>query len=152
MVKRTTTGRRSAYQSPPDNVFKMPKNLIRRVVFGPVNLSLFLNDVVVKGFGPEIVINFIRNKRSFALALTELTEVELLAIKELLMAAFDIAEPIVKERDRIANESRDTEAAFTRSYRMLPSVFIRPGTQSLNGQELLLRPVTTIKENESDRS
>lgn len=78
--------------------------------------------------------------------LTRMTEPELLAIKQLLDQAFELALPVVRQRDEEANEAfNEGDDSFERVYRQVPKLVYREGAvkeymQSLrNGPEDLPR-------------
>jgi hypothetical protein len=73
--------------------------------------------------------------------LTALTHEELLAMRELFNFAFDLAEPVILLRDRIAQDAFDKgDDSFIRVYRQAPQLIIREGTIRQDGESLRERP------------
>jgi len=67
--------------------------------------------------------------RSMHLNLTDLTEAELKAVRSFFILAIDAAEPIVKARDRAAEDAWriDRDDTYFRQTRSLPNVVVRNG-------------------------
>lgn len=77
--------------------------------------------------------------------LTGLTEAELECTYELIKMAFDLARPIVLERDRKADEAyANGDDSFSRSYRQLPQFVVREGAFGEDGQGVLQRLASSI--------
>lgn len=79
--------------------------------------------------------------RAFIFNITALTHVELLKLKELFDMMFEIAEPIVKERDQAAQDAfQRGDDSFVRLYRPVPRLVVRPRTLTADGEGVLQRP------------
>lgn len=69
------------------------------------------------------------NARPVQMNLTSLTADELNMTREFYNLLFDLAEPIVQERDRVAQDAYDNgDDGFARIYREVPQVVVRTGT------------------------
>ena len=74
------------------------------------------------------------------LGLTTLTHAELRGLKELIDLAFELAEPVVQERDRVAQDEFDKgNDSFERLYRRVPTLVVREGAKRENNDSLRQR-------------
>lgn len=72
--------------------------------------------------------------------LTALTMEELDMLREFFRVAFDTAEPIVRERDRMAQDAlAEGNDSFSRVYRQVPQLVVRPRTEREHGESVLDR-------------
>jgi len=92
--------------------------------------------------GPTIRLYVPRpNARDFSLNITALTEEELLAFEEFMAFLFELAKPVVRERDRIASEAlADGDDSYTRVYRQAPQFVVRQGAKPADGEGVLRGP------------
>lgn len=97
-----------------------------------------LRDIQV---GPNVRIDYKPNHgyKIFGIELTALTEPELAAFKKIMNLAIDLAEPVVKERDRLAKLEDPNSSTNGRVYRALPEVAIREGAFTPYRQGVQLR-------------
>ncbi len=73
--------------------------------------------------------------------LTRMTEPELLAIKQLIDQAFELALPVVRQRDEEADEAfNEGDDSFERVYRAVPKLVFREGAVAAYMQSLRNRP------------
>lgn len=88
------------------------------------------------GYGVKIIVPNISHPRyPIHLRLTSLTEKELDLLEKFLKLAFDLARPIVKERDRVAREAAESgDVSFGRTWRQEPQFVIRDNTELLEAQ------------------
>lgn len=107
---------------------------------------------IVKEFGPTYRLYLPRpGARAMSFNITALTHEEFLALKEMFQYLFDISEPIILERDRIANAAFDKgDDSFARSYRQIPQLIIRERKVGKDGQGLHERPVDLPDGDESE--
>lgn len=121
----------------------MPKNTLWQVDLPAILTSVWEGYVEREGFGPSVSISFIKNGRILTVELTEMTEPEIMAFKEVINAGIELAIPICIGRDKKANElnAANADDIFPRLYRSVPKVVARPRTVGLDGAQLLLRPV-----------
>lgn len=76
--------------------------------------------------------------RPYTLNLTAMTEEELKMTRDMFKLCFDMAEPIIKARDKKAAEAYATgDDSFVRSYRQVPQFVIRAGAFRENSKSLL---------------
>ena len=74
------------------------------------------------------------------ISLANLTEAELDTLKELFDLAFELAKPIVQERDRVAQDEFDKgNDSFDRLYRRVPTLVVREGAKRENNPGLRQR-------------
>ncbi|HEY6021730.1 MAG TPA: hypothetical protein VIY48_18230 [Candidatus Paceibacterota bacterium] len=88
--------------------------------------------------GPSIKMNISRGSgRPIVIDATSLTMEELLQLRKAFNLLFDLAEPIVRERDRVAQDAYDKgDDSYTRSYRSVPRFVIREGEIGPDGQSV----------------
>lgn len=73
--------------------------------------------------------------------LTRMTEAELLAIKQLIDQAFELALPVVRQRDEEANAAfNQGDDTFERVYRAVPKLVFREGAVAAYMQSVHERP------------
>lgn len=78
--------------------------------------------------------------KSRFISLTGLTELELAELRNVINLACDLAEPIVRFRDKVAKHgSEQGDDSFARLYRAVPEVFTRQGAKPEDLQELRSR-------------
>ena len=84
--------------------------------------------------------------------LTALTTDELHKFREFLNIAFDLAEPVVAQRDRIAQDAfNEGDDSFARSYRQIPQLVIREGAVGQDDEGVYFRPDDLPSGDESGR-
>jgi hypothetical protein len=67
-------------------------------------------------------------RRPISLNLTSLTEPELDAMRTIINLAFDLALPVVRDRDKVAKDAQKAgDDSFARVYRQIPVLVIREG-------------------------
>lgn len=67
-------------------------------------------------------------RRAVSLNLTALTSAEIVLMREFYNLLFDLAEPIVRERDKVAqNAYENGDDSFARIYRQVPQLVVRSG-------------------------
>lgn len=103
----------------------------------PFNVSILIGDNSVGGekissytgeYGEDVSISLYGKSVRFQLPLTTLTSEELAACKQIFDMAFANAQPIVAERDRIAQEALDEgDDSYSRIYRAVPTLLVREG-------------------------
>ena len=77
----------------------------------------------------------IQNRPSVTWNLTSCTEEELVALKELIDTAFEWALPIVRERDKEAQDAFENgDDSHGRIYRQVPKLVYRTGPESQHGE------------------
>jgi hypothetical protein len=90
--------------------------------------------------GPNVHVAISAFRGSIMLKLTALTEEELLTMRRLLEAAFDMAEPLTKHRDEVAEHAfREGNDSYIRIYRRVPELVVRPRAGGEYGKELRQR-------------
>ena len=96
-------------------------------------------DVEVKEEGPTVRILMPSHRGPTVVwDLTYLTEGELDKLREFFELAFTTAAPIVRERDRIADEALARgDDSFSRSYRRVPQLVVRPRQEPAHGEGVL---------------
>jgi hypothetical protein len=92
--------------------------------------------------GPTLRLMFVKNGRPIYWTLTALTSDELDKLKTLLDMAFDIARPIVEERDKAAQHAYDTQGddSIARLYRAVSRLIVREGAITENSTSVRQRP------------
>lgn len=81
-----------------------------------------------------------KNGRTLFQDITALTLPELEMLREFYNLLFDLAEPSVRERDRIAQDAYDKgDDSYARSYRPVPQFVVRKGTVKPYGEGVLHR-------------
>lgn len=69
--------------------------------------------------------------------ISAMTSEELEAARKFFNHLFDLADPIVRERDKVAKDAYDKgDDSYTRSYRQLPQLVIRQGQESRHSESL----------------
>jgi hypothetical protein len=92
-----------------------------------------------KGSGPDVVLFLPRPGRipDVAINLTNLTEPELTALSDLFEAAFIWARPVVRQRDKEADDAwQNGDDSYSRSYRPLPTVVYRKRPEYEHGESV----------------
>lgn len=75
------------------------------------------------------------------LGLTECTEEELLAMKELFDKAFELALPTTRRRDKVAHDAfQRGDDSYARSYRQIPQLVYREGALGTHSEGVQERP------------
>lgn len=93
---------------------------------------------------PDIKLLHTTQQSRYALNLTALTELELLAYKKLVDTTIDWALPIVRERDANAAAAFEQgDDRYPRSYRPLPQLIFRKGNEQAHWEELRKRSERT---------
>jgi len=95
--------------------------------------------------GDDVVLCFpkksYRRNTGPAISLTNLTYLELQTLRKLFDLAFEWAEPIVQERDRVAQDAFDQgDDSFERLYRRVPNLVIRKRPKRENSDGVRERP------------
>jgi len=82
-----------------------------------------------KELGPTVRLVLPRpNGRAVTMNLTAMTGPELQMMREFYDLLFDLAEPVVRERDKVAQDAFNSgDDAFARIYRQVPQLVIRSG-------------------------
>ena len=102
--------------------------------------------------GTNYRLTFTSNRRSIDYYLTSLTEAELDAIRGIFEFAFELAYPIARERDRMAQDAfTDGDDSFTRIYRPAPQFVVRDRTAAEHDQSLLDRSRAAFDRKRSGR-
>lgn len=74
--------------------------------------------------------------------MSAMTLAELEATRQFFNALFDLTEPVVRERDKVADDAfKQGDDSYTRSYRDAPQFITRPRPKRANGEGVLQRPV-----------
>jgi hypothetical protein len=82
-----------------------------------------------RGSTYRILITRSTGGRPAQLNLTALTHEEFLIFKEFMLMAMDLAEPVIKLRDKVAQDAFDKgDDSFARIYRQVPQLVVREGT------------------------
>lgn len=90
--------------------------------------------------GPTIRLSFPKNGRILNYTLTSLTSEELALFRELMNLALDLAEPIVEQRDKAAQDAYENgDDSFVRIYRQVPRLVVRDGALRANSGSLRKR-------------
>lgn len=92
--------------------------------------------------GATIVLEFqIRwMSRALTLNLTNLTHQEILLMRRLLNMALDLAEPVVIDRDKVAQDAKEAgDDSYARVYRAVPQIVVRESKIVAHGPGLLRR-------------
>lgn len=88
----------------------------------------------------QLQLDLNRMRRPVGLNLTNLTLVELEALRTIVNLAFDLAEPVVKDRDKVAQDAKDSgDDSYARVYRQVPEFVVRPGKVLAYGEGVLGR-------------
>lgn len=92
-----------------------------------------------KESGPTVRVLMPQHRRPTVMwDLTFLTEDELNKLREFFELAFNTAAPIVRERDRIANEAlKRGDTSFARVYRRVPQMVVRPRQEPAHSESVL---------------
>ena len=100
------------------------------------------NDDEVSEVGRDIRLLLPRpTGRPITFNITALTHEELIEMKKFFNLLFDLAEPIILDRDRRAQDAFDQgDESFMRSYRQVPQFVVREGTNGADDQGVHERP------------
>lgn len=81
--------------------------------------------------GPTVIVQMDigrGGRRPVYLNLTALTEAELRAFRDVMNFAFDLAEPVARDRDEVANRAKEAgDDSYARVYRAVPQFIVRAG-------------------------
>lgn len=123
------------FRRPPPGLSKkkaLDADVIIAADIGPCNVICKVMDKDTKqhdGSGPEVYLNLKRGDGTrMGINLADFTEDELRAFGTAIIAAIQKAMPLVKQRDKEAEEAAiNGEALFPRSYRSSPKITRTPG-------------------------
>lgn len=132
-TRRTDLGKSDAQMSP--NRFAWLKSVLGQLVIMVHATADVEDDFDVKILYPQ------PRSRGIYFDLTSMTGAELDAFEKLITTAVGWARPIVKERDRRAQEALDRgDDSFPRVYRPIPQLIFRKGHERAHWEELRQRP------------
>lgn len=90
-----------------------------------------------KGDNITLLITIPGRPRPLAWNLSGMTTEELEATRKFFDFLFDLADPIVRERDKVAQDARDQgDDSYIRVYRTLPQFFTRKRTKRTDGESV----------------
>lgn len=94
--------------------------------------------------GPTVIVQMDigrTGRRPIYLNLTALTAEELRGFRDVMNFAFDLAEPVAKDRDEVARRAKDAgDDSYARVYRAVPQLIIRDGKVIPYGEGVQDRP------------
>lgn len=88
----------------------------------------------------QLQLDLQKMRRPIGMNLTNLTIEELDALRSIINLAFDLAEPVVKDRDKVAQDAKDAgDDSYARVYRQIPEFVVRTGKVLAYGEGVLDR-------------
>ena len=91
-------------------------------------------------YGPSYVLVLPRGRGTMKYNFTSMTEEELNLTRQFFNELFDLAEPIIKHRDKVAKDAAEAgDDTYVRNYRQAPQFIVRKGTLRDDDQRILER-------------